>query len=220
VNVRSSDDRTTRARVRDAAIALVAREGTGALSARRVGEAAGVSPGSVIHHFGSMDGLRTACDDYVAETIRARKSEALQAGPGVDMIGLLNDPELRSLPAYLAAVVSEDSPAVARLVDELVDDAVVYIADGVRSGTLRPTDDPDARAALLVIWGLGALVLHRHIARHLGVDLTDPAGTSTPEFARYARTAAGLYGQGLFTESFAAAVTDALISTSTREEPA
>jgi AcrR family transcriptional regulator len=177
-----------------------------------------VSPGSVIHHFGSMDGLRTACDDHVAETIRARKSQALQAGPGVDMIGLLNDPDLHALPAYLAAVMSEDSPAVTRLVDEMVADAAAYIADGVGSGRLRPSDDPDARAALLVIWGLGALVLHRHISRHLGVDLTDPAGTSTPEFARYVRTAADLYGQGIFTESFAADLADALNSTPAREE--
>ena len=28
----------------------------------------------VIHHFGSKDGLRKACDDYVAEEIRSRAS--------------------------------------------------------------------------------------------------------------------------------------------------
>jgi AcrR family transcriptional regulator len=185
-----------------------------------VGEDAGVSPGSVIHHFGSMEGLRSACDDYVAETIRARKSEALRAGPGVDLSALLSDPALHTLPAYLAAVVSDDSPAVTRLVDEMVGDAMAYVSDGVRSGALRPTEEPDDRAALLVIWGLGALVLHRHLARQVGVDLTDPAAPSTPEFARYARAAASLYGEGLFTESFAEAFNAALTSTPVREEPA
>lgn len=221
MNVRSNDDRTTRARIRDAAIDLVAREGTGVFSARRVAEAAGVSPGSVIHHFGSMDGLREACDDYVTETIRTHKYEALQSGPGLDISAMLQDPYLQALPAYLAAVVTDDSSAVTRLVDEMVQDAADYFTDGVRSGMLRPADEPDDRAALLVIWSLGALVLHRHVARHLGVDLTDPSATRTPAFARLMRATTALYSDGLFTEPFAAAMNDALSSLSTpREESA
>lgn len=220
MNVRSTDDRTTRARIRDAAIDLVARQGTGVLSARRVADAAGVSPGSVIHHFGSMDGLRAACDDYVAETIRTRKYDTLRAGSGVDLSALLSDPDLQTLPAYLAAVVTDDSPAVTHLVDEMVADAADYLADGVRSGLVRPTEEPDDRAAVLVVWSLGALVLHRHLARHLGVDLTDPAVASTPHVTRYARAALSLYGAGMLTESFAAGIADALTSTPVREEPA
>ena len=46
---------------------------------RAIAEAAGVSPGLVIHHFGSKDGLRKACDDYVAEEIRSEKSQAIQS---------------------------------------------------------------------------------------------------------------------------------------------
>jgi AcrR family transcriptional regulator len=179
-----------------------------------------MSPGSVIHHFGSMDGLRAACDDYVTETIRTRKYDALRAGHGVDLSSLLSDPDLQALPAYLAAVVTDDSPAVTRLVDEMIADAVDYVADGVRSGQVRPTEEPDDRAALLVMWSLGALVLHRHLARHLGVDLTDPGVTSTRQFARYARAALSLYGEGMLTESFAAGIADALTSTPAREEPA
>ena len=56
----SPDDRTVRARVRDAAIDLIAAGGVEALTARAVAERAGVSPGSVIHNFGSMEGLRRA----------------------------------------------------------------------------------------------------------------------------------------------------------------
>ncbi len=204
MNVRSKDDRSTRARIRDAAIELVARQGVADLSARGVADLAGVSPGSVIHHFGSMDGLRRACDEYVAETIRTRKTEALQPGAAFDLVGLVRDDDLRSLPAYLAAVVSDDSPAVTRLVDEMVADAAAYSEQGVSSGMLRHSDDPRARAALMVVWSLGALVLHRHLARHLDVDLTDPDVMSTPGFARYLRTVYEVFGRGLFTESFAA----------------
>ena len=39
----------------------------------------GVSAALVIHHFGSKDGLRKVCDDYVAEEIRSQKSEAMQS---------------------------------------------------------------------------------------------------------------------------------------------
>ena len=55
-----------------------------------------------------------------------------------------------------------------------------------------------------MVWSLGALVLHRHLARHLDVDLTDPDVMSTPGFARYLRTVYEVFGRGLFTESFAA----------------
>jgi len=203
VNVRSTDDRTTRARIRDAAIELIAREGVADLSARGVADQAGVSPGSVIHHFGSMDGLRRACDDFVAETIRTRKSDALSPGAAFDLAGLVRDTELSVLPAYLAAVASDDSPAVTRLVDEMIADAATYSEQGVSSGMLRPSDDPQGRAAVMVVWSLGALVLHRHLARHLDVDLTDPDVMSTDGFARYLRTVYEVLGSGLFTESFA-----------------
>ena len=204
MNVRSSDDRTTRARIRDAAIELIARQGVADLSARGVADRAGVSPGSVIHHFRSMDGLRRACDEFVAETIRTRKSEAQQPGAAFDLATLVRDTDLSSLPAYLAAVVSDDSAAVTQLVDEMVADAVAYSEQGVASGMLRHSDDPQGRAALMVVWSLGALVLHRHLARHLDVDLTDPDVMSTPGFARYLRTVYEVVGSGLFTESFAA----------------
>ncbi len=59
-----SEDLTTRARIRDAAVLRFGREGFGA-SVRTVAADAGVSPGLVIHHFGSKDGLRAACDEYV-----------------------------------------------------------------------------------------------------------------------------------------------------------
>src|SRR5674476_1121889 len=62
----SPDDRSTKARIRDAAIDCVAEHGVAATPARRVAAAAGVSTGLVIHHFGPMEGLRSECDEYVA----------------------------------------------------------------------------------------------------------------------------------------------------------
>lgn len=200
----SADDRTTRARIRDAAIGVVAEHGPTDTTARRVAAAADVSPGSVIHHFGSMEDLRRACDEHVATVIRERKQAAIAEGPSMDLLGAMRSTqgELLPLVAYLARVLTEDSPAVADLVDELVGDAVGYLRDGVASGMIRPTDDLEAQATILTIWSLGGLVLHRHVQRLLGVDLTgrDDGGG---DFTDYAAASYGLLAEGIFTEEFA-----------------
>ncbi len=65
----ASDDRTAVARIRDAAIEQWGQHGFN-VGLRSIAEAAGVSAALVIHHFGSKEGLRKACDDYIAEEIR------------------------------------------------------------------------------------------------------------------------------------------------------
>ncbi|MTL11753.1 TetR family transcriptional regulator, partial [Nocardia seriolae] len=49
--MRSTDDLTTRARIRDAAITVFGEQGFG-VGVRAIAAAAGVSPGLVNHHFG------------------------------------------------------------------------------------------------------------------------------------------------------------------------
>ena len=78
-------DLTARATVRDSAIAVFARDGFSA-SVRTIAEAAGVSPGLVIHHFGSKDAL------YVGSAfgLLLRQSERLrEAGHGAATPGNL-----------------------------------------------------------------------------------------------------------------------------------
>lgn len=141
-----TDDRTTNARIRDAAIECIAEHGVAATTARKVADTAGVSPGLVIHHFGSMDGLRSTCDAYVAAVIRRYKQEAMSVGPNLDVLAALRNPEMGPLMGYLASVLAENSATVADLVDDLVDDAEAYIEEGVESGMLRPSDDPRSRS--------------------------------------------------------------------------
>jgi AcrR family transcriptional regulator len=204
------DDRTTRARIRDGAIECFAEYGVAATTARKVAEAAGVSPGLVIHHFGSMEGLRSACDEHVAAVIRHFKQESMSAGPNLDVLAVLRSRDLGPLMGYLARVLTDDSEAVAKLVDDLVDDAEAYIQQGVESGMLRPTTDPRGRAVMLTIWSLGALVLHEHLERLVGVDLTDPEVLTDPSIAAYAGPIYQIYGEGVFTEAFAARTQEAL----------
>ncbi len=199
----SVDDRSTKARIRDAGIACIAEHGITETTARKVAAIAGVSPALVIHHFGSMDGLRTACDDYVAATIRDFKEKTLSSGPSLDVLAALRDAPSEPLVGYLAQILSDDSPAVARLVDDLVDDAERYIQQGVESGLLRPTKDPRGRAVVLSLWNLGSLVLHQHVERLLGFDLTDPDALTSPTASAYIGPLYEIYGEGVFEEPFA-----------------
>jgi AcrR family transcriptional regulator len=187
-------DRTARARIRDAAIARFAEGGFAATSLKTVADDVGVSPPLVIHHFGSKEGLRKACDEYVAAAIRQGKQAAMAAGRSLDPLEAMRQAQQGPpLLKYLSRTLGEGSPHVAALIDELVEDAVGYMAEGVDSGLLKPSEFSRERAVVLLIWNLGALVLHEHVERLLGVDLTagdDPErllGWMVPAFEILAR---------------------------------
>lgn len=194
---KASDDRTTRARIRDAALERFAECGVARTTVRQIAAAAEVSPALVIHHFGSKDGLRSACDRHVVAVIGERKREAAAAGPGLDPLGALRQAqEGPPLLRYLARTLVDGSPHVQPLVDEMVDDAVEYMAEGERTGLLKPSDHPRERAVVLVMWQLGALVLHDHVARLLGADLTE----GTDGMVRWAVPAAEILSRGVMAD--------------------
>lgn len=164
-------DLTAEARIRDAAIKLFAEHGYNGTAIRAIAAEAGVSPALVVHHYGSKEGLRRACNEHLAETIRIAKTEAVtQAVP--DPLELLRTAdEAQPLLRYLARMLVDGSPGMAELVDKMVADAVEYSATGIENGVLKPTDQPYARTVVLWIWQLGALALHKHVQRLMGVDL-------------------------------------------------
>ncbi len=205
------DDRTARARIRDAAIARFAADGVAATSVRAIAADAGVSPALVMHHFGTKDSLRVACDEHVAAIIRQAKSDAMAAGPGLDPLAAMRAmdggvPVLR----YLARTLVDGSPQVAHLVDEMVEDAVGYMEEGVRTGVLRPSADHHGRAAVLTVWSLGALVLHEHVERLLGLDLTASPEEMAATGGRYFQAAIEMFSAGLLTETASEGVREAL----------
>lgn len=200
LNMRSAtardEDLTARARIRDAAIARFAADGVDGTSLRVIAEDAGVSPALVIHHFGSKDSLRTACDEHVVATVRERKVAAMGRGPSMDPLAAMHeDDDDPPIMRYLARALIDGSPAVAGLVDGMVEVAVASVEEGVRSGLLEPTEQPRELATVLTLWSLGVLALHEHADRLLDIDLTDdPEGRGT-----YARTAMRAL-RGIFTD--------------------
>ena len=64
-------DLSARTKIREAALSLFGTEGF-AVSVRAIADAAGCSPGLVMHHFGNKDGLREAVDQSVMDTLLQR----------------------------------------------------------------------------------------------------------------------------------------------------
>ena len=158
--MRSADDLTATARIRDAAIEQYGEHGF-AIGIRAIAKSAGVSPGLVIHHFGSKDGLRKACDDYVAETIRTTKSESLQASDPAAWFGQMAEIEsFAPMMAYLVRSMQSGGDLAKMLWRTMIDNAEGYIDEGVRAGTIKPSRDPKARALFLAMSGGGGFMLY------------------------------------------------------------
>jgi AcrR family transcriptional regulator len=158
--MRSADDLTAAARIRDAAIEQFGEQGFG-VGLRSIAEAAGVSAALVIHHFGSKDGLRKACDDYVAEEIRSDKSEAMRAKePGTWFAQLAEIESYAPMMAYLVRSMQSGGNLAEMLWGRMIDDAESYLEEGVRAGTLKPSRDPRSRARYLAITGGGGFLMY------------------------------------------------------------
>jgi AcrR family transcriptional regulator len=155
-----SADLTAAARIRDAGIEQFGQHGF-AVGLRTIAEAAGVSAALVIHHFGSKDGLRKACDDYIAEEIRSGKSEAMRStDPATWFAQMAEIESYAPLMAYLVRSMQTGGDLAKMLWQKMSDDAEEYLDDGVRTGLLKPSRDPRARAKYLSITGGGGFLLY------------------------------------------------------------
>ena len=155
-----SADLTAAARIRDAAIKQFGEHGFG-IGLRAIAQAAGVSAALVIHHFGSKDGLRKACEDYVAEQIRSNKSEALKSNdPATWFAQMAEIEEYAPLMAYLVRSMQAGGDLANMLWRRMIDNAEEYMDEGIRAGTIKPSRDPKARARYLAITGGGGFLLY------------------------------------------------------------
>ncbi|KLO31317.1 TetR family transcriptional regulator [Mycolicibacter heraklionensis] len=155
-----SADLTATARIRDAAIEQFGRQGFG-VSVRAIAEAAGVSAALVIHHFGSKEGLRRACDEFVAEEIRSGKSEAMRsADPGTWFAQMAEIESYAPMMAYLVRSMQSGGELANTLWRRMMDNAEGYLDEGVRAGTLKPSRDPKARARFLAVNNGGGFLLY------------------------------------------------------------
>jgi AcrR family transcriptional regulator len=180
-----SADLTAAARIRDAAIEQFGGRGFD-VGLRAIAEAAGVSAALVIHHFGSKEGLRRACDDYIAEEIRSGKSEAMRStDPATWFAQMAEIESYAPLMAYLVRSMQTGGDLAKALWQKMIDDAEAYLDDGVRTGLLKPSRDSRARAKYLSMTGGGGFLLYlqlhenptdlRAVLRDYAREMTLPA---------------------------------------------
>jgi TetR/AcrR family transcriptional regulator, regulator of cefoperazone and chloramphenicol sensitivity len=211
LNVRSvaAEDLSGRARIRDAAVRLFAREGFG-VPVRAVAADAGVSPALVIHHFGSKDALREECDAHVLRTVRELGTRSLLGGPAEMLAELAAVDDYAPLAGYLVQALLAGGPLATALLDAMAADAEVYLDQAVAAGRLRSSHDPAARARFLVAIEVGALLVHLRWHPVEGGDL----GAALRAYAETATLPAlELYTEGLLADS---AVLDAYLATRTQ----
>ncbi|WP_344884690.1 TetR/AcrR family transcriptional regulator [Zhihengliuella alba] len=191
---------TTRARIRDAAIEQIARSGYSA-SVRSIAQAAGVSVGLINHHFGSKEGLRAACDDHVLGLIMTAKQESV-AGGAMASLAAMSRIEAYAVPvAYCLRSLQAGGSAAARLIDHFASDALVWIADGVASGLLKPSLDEEARARTLTVMGFGSALLALTLYTGDGADELSPATLSeflNQYIAEHGLSMVELYTHGVY----------------------
>ena len=172
-------DFTATARIRDAAIAEFGTRGMQRATVRGIAETAGVSPGLVLHHFGSKDGLRDACDEYVLTYLHDQIEAEENSGndPGVFTAAVADSPLIVN---YLVAVLSDGGDAAATVFDRIVDLTEDYFerrADAT-GDRLSDFDHIDNRtlAVIMTSMSLGMYILNKQVSRALGTDMFGPAG--------------------------------------------
>jgi TetR/AcrR family transcriptional regulator, regulator of cefoperazone and chloramphenicol sensitivity len=193
-------DLTARARIRDAAMELFGTEGVAATSLRAVARAAAVSPGLIVHHFGSKEGLIRTVDEAVLARIDLALSEVPIEGSGAELIAQRAEVVaafLRGQPAlcdYLGRALSERTEASAQLFHRLF----AFAARDERliaAGVLRADSDPFWRAMHQVILVVGPLLLRPLIERELGGELLAEDNARRWTLARTDLLQHGLYAQ-------------------------
>ena len=183
--MRSADDLTAVARIRDAAIDQVGQHGFG-VGLRAIAQAAGVSAALVIHHFGSKEGLLRACDEYIAEQVREAKTESLRSADPASWLSAVAEIDTYApMMAYLVRSLQSGSDLAKEFWQRMIDNAEQYLEEGVRAGTLKPSRDPKARAKFLGMIGGGGFLLYlqmhdnptdlRAVLRDYGEDMMLPA---------------------------------------------
>lgn len=195
----ASTDLTARARIRNEALVEFGEHGFTRTTLRSIAARAGVSPALVVHHFGSKEGLRAACDEYLLAHIRTAKAAVLAQGHSPSPVAYLaQHPEFSVMYPYLRRLLLDGGSTATAFFDDFVGDVTDYLDIGEKSGAIRPYPDREARAVIMTALSLGLMVFDDRIAARLGGEnLLDP-----PVLERYTAFVMDLYAKGLFTAAF------------------
>lgn len=196
----AAEDLTARARLRQAALRLFAKDGFEATSVRAVASVAGVSAALVRHHFGSKEGLRTAVDEYVLRSFGEAVDDLAAEGSLDDLLAALGavtaqlfgaDPDLRG---YLRRVLLEGSTASAAVFEELLEGTREQLRRLADRGVLRGDVDLDWAPYQVLFLILGPLLLEPVIQPGLVDGAFDPEVLAGRSAANQRLLLHGLFG--------------------------
>ena len=199
------DDRTARAVIRDEALRLFAAHGPEAVTVRQIAAAAAVSPGLILHHFGSKQGLREAVDQHVLDLFDVILGE-MTGEHAADLFDLAASGSLAAtivrhlpaespVPAYLRRLLLAGGDAGQELFRRLFQLSAATLDALASAGLAAPGADPEVRAAFLMSNDLAVLLLREHLAEVLGTDPLSDTGLT-----RWAREVLAIYRSGLLAE--------------------
>ena len=192
------DDRKLSAVIREQAMRLFAEHGFSRVTVREVAAAAGVSPGLVMHHFGSKDGLKEAIDSRVADEIEEMLSqlptimeESTQQSLGALMADWLDrEPNLAG---YMRRMLLDGGPTADALFRQFFDVATRSIRMLTEAGIMRGSVDVETQASFMLGADLAAILLRPQIERMTGIDPLSRAGLS-----KWTAVAMDIYTNGIF----------------------
>ena len=166
------EDLTARARIREAALKHFAEDGYERATIRAIARSAGVSPGLLRHHYGSKEELRSACDDYVFETLHHINEHLLEdaaTGAGTRQMS-------KRFGRYVARSLADGSATAGRIFDEMVAMTEQWLTRADELRTDPPAIDRRIRSALVTAMAMGIPLLRDHVSRAVGSDIFEPEG--------------------------------------------
>jgi AcrR family transcriptional regulator len=185
-------------RIRNAAMKIMATHGASGTSLRAVAAAAGVSLGSVQHHFATKAGLVKAVDDWaLAVVVTAITQPIPDTTPdSVAEIGdrvtrmIAEQPEIAD---YIGRALIDGRPVGDMIFDSLLNSGMARWHRRSERGETRADLDLTWAAINSLVLALGALMMRSHIERHLPEPLTSPA-----QLERWQGSVNSLLREGLF----------------------
>jgi AcrR family transcriptional regulator len=193
-------DLTPAARIRNAALKGFARDGVASTSIRDVANAAGVSSGTVQHHFATKAALAEAVNTYVLSIVEAAFEDvpAPESAPAAaNELGRRVTALVADYPdalRYVARASIEENPGALGLFDTFVSIAGRQWEDLATAGLLRPDIDRQWTTLSTVLYNLAPLLFQAAVDRHLPQPFASPEGLT-----RWQAAGTQLFSHGVYT---------------------
>jgi len=151
------DDRTARARIRDAAVVCFARDGFSA-PLRVIAKEAGVSVPLITHHYGTKDALREVCDEWILDRFLEMKLTAIEQPSSVKDT-LADTASASVLTVYMVRSFLDATSSAKRFFDRFVEQLRRIMDSARQAGIVTPSADEEERLHLMATQNLGSLLV-------------------------------------------------------------